>query len=283
MRRVRDFYSFHFTSYSVFMYPGSRSILFFFSLNAKERIISTAPSITEMLAYFEQDENVIAVSDYCSFPKNLCEKEKIGSMITLNMEKLIKLKPSMVYTLELKNTKQNEKLKKLNINFTELSFNNLNDIKKSFKKMGKVLQKEVKADLFLKDVNKEILLLPKASKNKTVAIVIGANVSHGKIKSFYLAGKNTYFDDILTSAGYKNILNEEISYPNLSLEQFIKKNPDIILIVETKTSKETREAFKSLSFLKAIKENKISFINGRESVIPGPSLLTLIQKIRESL
>lgn len=259
------------------------SFFTFFSLIANERIISTAPSITEMLAYFEQDENIIAVSDYCSFPKKLCEKEKIGSMITLDMEKLIKLRPTMVYTLELKNTKQKEKLKKLKINFTELSFNNLKDIKNSFLKMGKVLNDEKKANTFISKIKNEISLLPKAKKNKTFAIVIGSNVSHGKIKEFYLAGKNTYFDDILNSAGYKNILNEEVSYPNLSLEQFIKKNPDIILVVENKTSNESKKAFKSLPFLNAIKENKLAFINGRESVIPGPALLTLIQKIGKSL
>ena len=257
--------------------------LFIFSLNAKDRIVSTAPSITEMLAYFGQNNHVVAVSDYCSYPKSLCEKEKIGSMITLDMEKLIKLKPSIVYTLELKNTKQKEKLQKLKINFTELSFNNLTDIQNSFLKMGKILNENKKAKAFLNEIKKEISLLPKASTYKTVAIVISANVSHRKIKSFYLAGKNTYFDDILKSAGYINILNEEISYPNLSLEQFIKKNPDIILVIETKTSNETKDAFKSLNYLKAIKGKKLSFINGRESVVPGPALLTLIQKIRESL
>jgi iron complex transport system substrate-binding protein len=248
-----------------------------------ERIISTAPSITEMLGYFNEQNSVVAVSTYCKKPKKLCKKEKIGSMITLDLEKVIALKPTVVMALKLNNTSEINKLKKINIKVLELSFNSLDDIKKSFQTMGNYLGKKEKVKEFIKDLDNELHLMPIPFRAESFAIVIGAELSHGKISSVTLAGKNTYFSDIISFPGHINIFEKTaMTYPNLSLEQLIKKNPERIWVIQEKIKRETKKAWINLKNLQAVKNKKIKFITGHHAVIPGPYTITLAKEIRES-
>ena len=52
-----------------------------------ERIISLAPSITEILYALDLDDKVVAVSDYCTYPLQAKNKESIGGLFNPNLEK----------------------------------------------------------------------------------------------------------------------------------------------------------------------------------------------------
>ena len=61
-----------------------------------QRIISLAPSITEMLFALQMGERVVGVTSYCDFPAAAKTKEKVGDTLKPNLERLIALKPDLV-------------------------------------------------------------------------------------------------------------------------------------------------------------------------------------------
>ena len=61
-----------------------------------ERIISTAPSFTEMLFAVGAGAKVVAVSTYCHFPASVDQLPRIGSYLHPNVEAIVRLKPDLV-------------------------------------------------------------------------------------------------------------------------------------------------------------------------------------------
>lgn len=257
-------------------------LCFLTPLFASERIISTSPSITEMLGYFGEDKSVVGVSNFCQKPKGLCQKDKIGSMITMDMEKIISLRPSIVFTVKLSNNKNLQELKKLGINIIELSFNQLEDILESFRKMGKFLGKESLSKKFINDVSKELEAMPHFFRPESFAVVIGSELNHKKLASATVASERTYYGDIIAHRGHQNISPNNTSYPQMTLEMFLKKNPERIWVVSPKQNRGMEKAWNELVQITAIKNKNLHFLYGDWAVVPGPSILILIKKMRES-
>ena len=60
-----------------------------------ERIISAAPSITEMLYALGMGERVVGVTTFCHYPPEVRDKPKIGTYMTPNLESVLALKPDL--------------------------------------------------------------------------------------------------------------------------------------------------------------------------------------------
>lgn len=61
-----------------------------------QRIVSLAPSVTEVLFALGLGDKVVAVTSYCDFPAGAKAKEKVGDTLSPNPERLIALKPDLV-------------------------------------------------------------------------------------------------------------------------------------------------------------------------------------------
>ena len=64
--------------------------------NKPSRIVSLAPSITEILYYLGLGEKVVGVTKFSYYPPEALKKPKVGSYVDLNVEKIISLDPDFV-------------------------------------------------------------------------------------------------------------------------------------------------------------------------------------------
>ena len=60
------------------------------------RIVSLSPSTTEILFALGLDEEIVGVTDYCDYPKEALEKDKVGGFEKANLERIISLGPDIV-------------------------------------------------------------------------------------------------------------------------------------------------------------------------------------------
>ena len=63
------------------------------------RIISLAPHITEIIYALHAQDQLVAVTDFCRYPEEAASKEKIGGLLDPNIEKIIMLKPTLIFGL----------------------------------------------------------------------------------------------------------------------------------------------------------------------------------------
>ena len=61
-----------------------------------QRIVSLAPSNTEILFALGLADKVVGVTDYCNYPPEAKEKPSIGGFSTPNIEKVIALSPDLI-------------------------------------------------------------------------------------------------------------------------------------------------------------------------------------------
>ena len=61
-----------------------------------QRIVTLAPSITEIVYFLGLGERVVGVTKYSSYPPDAARKPKVGSYVDLNVEMIVSLSPDLV-------------------------------------------------------------------------------------------------------------------------------------------------------------------------------------------
>lgn len=247
------------------------------SFKTPKRVISTLPSITEMVYFLGAGEKLVGVTPYCNYPKEASSKPKVGSSFSLNIEKVVSLKPDLVLLAPTQGSKVPENLKKLGINYELIPYERLSDIKKGLNQID--LSLGLNKAKYIKD-HFEAFKLKKKLRSR-VLVVIGEDIQSGFVKSVRVAGNKTFYGDLLKELGAVNAYGQEGSnYPKLDLERIMRLKFDYILRVGDKSplNKEIVNKWKTTSYSKRVK-----FIFEDYAVIPGPRINLLFKDMVEVL
>ena len=80
-----------------------------------ERIVSLAPSNTEILYALGLGSRIVGVTDFCDYPPRAQKKEKVGGYNTISLEKIVSVKPDLVVAAYGNPSETLESLRKLEI------------------------------------------------------------------------------------------------------------------------------------------------------------------------
>ncbi|MDD4955906.1 MAG: helical backbone metal receptor, partial [Candidatus Omnitrophica bacterium] len=116
-----------------------------FSSDDSTRIISLAPATTEILFALGLDEEIIAVSESCNYPEAAKAKQKTGTFSQPNIERILSLKPDIVFCTGLEQASVAAKLKKLKVNVFVSDPKNIGELFKSIREMGRLTNREEEA------------------------------------------------------------------------------------------------------------------------------------------
>lgn len=109
------------------------------------KIISLAPSNTEILFALELDEKIVGVTSYCDYPEEASEKQIIGSYGEFNLEKIIELEPDLVLLYGEGDEDENKILKEAGIKLLGFMPETIDEIRDDIEKIGKITAKGEKA------------------------------------------------------------------------------------------------------------------------------------------
>jgi len=247
--------------------------------NSNIRIISLAPSITRELVELNQTNNLVGISSYCFIADSL-KHLVLGNLIELNIEKILLLKPEIVFLTEMVNKSDLVTLQKHHIKTYVLpKLCSYNDIINNYMNIAKTVKQEKLAENKLKIYEKKLDSLTSfinlIKVKPKIFIQISSNPIFGVIPG-------TFMDDLIKFVGGINILSE-LKHPIVSKEYILLKNPDIIFIaIMDKPAIEELEKWKNYKNLKASQKNKIFIINPDTACQPTPSnfLYTLEKMIK---
>src|SRR3989344_6474910 len=121
------------------------------------RIISLAPSNTEILYALDAQDRLAAVTRYCDYPREANKKPRIGGWLDINDELVKSYNPDLVLTSTFVQNKITSRYKKSKMNIVALMPTTLKGVFDSITKIGKLVEKEKEAkDLVLSMKNKFI-------------------------------------------------------------------------------------------------------------------------------
>lgn len=249
-----------------------------------------SPSITEILFALGAGNRVVAVTDFCTYPKAAALLPKVGGMLNPSVETLISMKPDIIIHHQ-DSHKMEKTAARLGIRSLGVSFENLNDIYRSIKTIGATLGLPEAAEGLLGKLKKGIAFHRSKLENlepKSVLLILGD--SEVPMRDLYAVGKGTFLDELLTLAGGQNIIsNSAASYPKVSREFIIKRSPEVIIIAgpHANLSPEKRRLWKQewrrYATIQAVKNDQIYFTGADYILIPGPRLLNIVENFARAI
>jgi iron complex transport system substrate-binding protein len=117
-----------------------------------DRVICLAPNMTEMIFAIGEGNKLVGNTLYGNYPEAAKTITKVGDMISINYEKILDLKPDLIFLTVEGNSKDSyEKLTKLGLKVFVSNPRNYEGIKKTLIDFGKIFGKELKAESILKE------------------------------------------------------------------------------------------------------------------------------------
>ncbi|HMO16465.1 MAG TPA: ABC transporter substrate-binding protein [Oligoflexia bacterium] len=200
-----------------------------------KRIVSLAPVLTEMLLELEEGSRLVGRTSYCRLPQEIEDSAlDVGGYLDASTEKIRFLKPDMVISLKGEvNTSKN--IRDLGIRSEEFSNESIKDIQNSYLELARIFGKEEQAARFLEQkknrlVNLRTRLIPYIEKVPKVLFVLGDGSGSIRQSTVYVAGKNSFYAELLKMLGFSYPLGSSVLYPQIGLEGIRALKPDLIII-----------------------------------------------------
>ncbi len=247
-----------------------------------QRVVSLAPSNTEILFAIGAGAQVVGRDEFSDYPLEAASIEKIGgSMGEYSAEAIVALKPDLVLAAEINTPELVKQLEDLGL--TVYYLKNPNTIEEMYTNLGIVGQ------LTGHDVTGVVDGLK--ARVKAVDDKIAAATEHPAVfyeidatdpAKPYTYGPGSFGDLLITRAGGVNVGGQLTDpYPQISLEQLVVANPSIILLGDAQwgtapESVPTRPGWESIA---AVQSNSIFPVDDNMISRPGPRLVSGLEAL----
>lgn len=243
-----------------------------------KRIVSLAQSITNNLYLLGAENQLVGCTKFCLIAEN-DNIPIVADALSVNIEKLVSLKPDLVITTELTSPRIMTAIQKMDIRTIQLpKINDFNELCKQFEQMGEVCNKQEIAIQYIKESKDRLSKLPKPALGKKVFMELGHN-------PLFTVLPNSFMDDYITFLGGENIFND-LTSGIVSKETVLVRNPDMIVVVSMgDMGKQSIDSWEKYNSLKAVQNNQLFIIDANKACTPTPVsfvdiLEDLVKKLR---
>lgn len=187
------------------------------------RIVSMAPSVTEVLFALGLDREVVGISDSDDFPpERVRGRPRVGGAV-VSLERVMALKPDLVVGMPSLQHDQLVRLRTLRLPVLAVDANSLDGTVELVRLLGRVMGRDQQAaDLAL------LLRRRAAAVRPSGGLTVYIEVWHEPVLA---AGGGTLVDDLVTRAGGANIFGNRRGYVPVPLEVVLSRNPQVILLL----------------------------------------------------
>ncbi len=243
------------------------------------RIISLAPSITEILYALGAEGELVGDTNYCDYPPEAKLKPHVGEVVNPSLERIVALKPDLVFgTAEANRREVIDQLARVGIPLYGLTAHNLEQTFVSIQDVGEVLGRHKEARQLLAGLRARAATVEKrvaGQPRPKVLFVVW-------YRPLITAGPDTFISDLIHRAGGISISDDlRGEWPRLSLEVALQRDPDVILIPKTEAFSPTLEQFEKLpgwKDLRAVKDRRLYFVP--ETILrPCPRLVGALEEV----
>ena len=254
-----------------------------------ERIVSMAPSTTEILIDLGVADKIIAADTNSQKDGLLKQNIPYFDMMKPDAEKLIALKPDVVFISGMSNAKGNTPFSPLidaGICVVNIpSSSSIEAIYLDIAYITAVVKHEENGAKIIANMKKEIEAVRKKGasiaqdKKKTVYFEIGA------APYMYSLGTGTFINEMIEIIGAQNILADQKSWVSVSDEMVLAKDPDVILTNVNYIPNPIDEimARSGWASLKAVKSKKVFGIDTNSSSRPNHNIIKALKEMAKAV
>ncbi|MBU0728551.1 MAG: cobalamin-binding protein [Proteobacteria bacterium] len=193
-----------------------------------QRIVSLAPSITEMIFALGQQDKLKGVTRFSDYPAAARDLPRVGSYIRLDIERILALQPDLCLAIKDGNPKYHiDKIKEFGIPVFAIDPQNLAEIMKTILEIGSLLGAEQRAGELVRDMQERIDRV----KQKVDKVAGRPKVFFQvDIEPIISIGTNTFINELITLAGGVNAAAGAEVYPRFSWEEILMLQPQVVIM-----------------------------------------------------
>lgn len=257
-----------------------------------QRIVTLAPSATEILFALGEGKRVVGVSRFDDYPPEVRSLPQVGGFLDPSLEAIVARSPDLVIAAPNASVRPAlARLDALGIPVLVVPGNGFSDLFHGMDAIAAVIGAEERARSLSASLIADIeALRSRGARPRKVAIAYDR-------EPLILAGPGSFADTLVVLLGATNVVKIPAEYPAYSAEQLVLDAPDLIIdgsenhAVETSSITDPlvrldgpRAAYwRKLSPIPAVKSGEIYAIRGTELLRPAPRIVRGMRRLAEVL
>lgn len=252
---------------------------------APARIVSLAPSVTEVLFELGLGPRVVGVTSYCRYPAAARALPKIGGYLTPSYEALVSLRPDLAVLLP-EHADIEPRLAALRIPVLGLDHRSIDGIVGGIALLGDRCGVRGAASALVYELRQRLARVRNETTRTPRPRVLLCFGRTDDFRRVYGSAPGTIYDDLVSYAGGLNALPAGgTSYPTLSVEALMRLDPDVI--VEFAPGQQDPEAlvreWDTLGSLRAVKTGRVHVFTHDFLSVPGPRLVRFVEALARAI
>ncbi len=235
------------------------------------RIISLAPSNTEILYALGAGNQIVGVTTFCDYPPEAKVKTKVGGWVNVDYETIKSLNPDIIVTSTIVQEKIAEKCKELGFDVLHLDPKNLSEVFDTIHKLGKLVAKESVAEFIVNKVRSKIVEIKNLTENIKMRPRVYAEEWH---RPPFVCGN--WIPELITIAGGISLIEGGRSR-EVTAEEIQKFDPHYMIVTwcgfKDRAQTETIKFREGWENIYAVKNDRIFIFDDSYLNRPGPRLV----------
>lgn len=253
------------------------------------RIVSMAPSVTEVVFDLGLGDRLVGVTRFCRYPPEAQNVRAIGGFFDVSFENLVSLKPSLVLALR-ENQDIQKSLSSFNIPSLVIDHTSLAGIKASYEAIGRVCGAEELSRAKLKSFaqrEEQLKARRQSGAPLRTLVVVGRTNEGGNVAGVYVSGSDGFYSDLLPLVGLANVNKDPtIAVPLLSAEGIAALSPEVILEIvgrDDGVAPDSASVWNRYATVPAVRDGRVFVFTEDFASIPGPRYIELAERIASKL
>lgn len=255
--------------------------------NSIQRVVSLSPAVTQIINDLGQKDKLIAVDTQS--PKYVSGLEKVQQtdLMNLDFEKIMALKPELLFVSDLTMFQSEDKIKKLQDKGTAVvvlpTEKNFKEIESNICLVATALNQKEKGEQLAGQMEKDITAFREQAtrirQKKRVLFEIAAS------PEIYSMGKDTYVNEMIETIGAENVMAKETGAIKVSEEAAIMSNPDVILTNVEYVPDPIHDILKMKGWeeVKAVKNKAVYSIDNEKSSLPNQHIVQAMREMAKAV
>jgi len=245
------------------------------------KLVCLAPSIVDDVYSLGAGNDVIAVSEYTTYPADAAKKPTIGAPLNPSLEKIIALHPDLVLgTGDMNHLPSIDQLERYGIPVFVVNPHGIAGIYKSIASLGHALNRDSDAAHLLRDLQSREQSVRARVLDKP-AVRLFMPVWYDPIVT---VGRHAFITELIEVAGGNSITSDIAQeWPQVSLEAIVARHPDALLLIKgSKVSLADLSGRPAWQGLSAVREGRVFFVDQRIE-LPSPAAIYAMEELAKQL
>ncbi len=246
-----------------------------------QRIVSLAPSITEIIFDLGQQQLLQGVTTYSNHPPEALQLPKVGSYVRLDLERIVSLRPDLCIAVKDGNPKSSvDRLQALGVPVYALDPRSVDTVLQAILEIGALLDAEQRAASMVRDMRSRIQQVTRRIAAAGHRPRIFFQIGDAPIVS---VGTHTFAHELIVLAGGINVAAGPTAYPRFSREQLLGFAPEVIVISSMDRTagsvEQTRTEWGRWPNVPAVRDGRIHLVDSDLFDRPSPRLVEGLEQL----